>query len=520
MTYYKMQLFAAVSVLGLAAPAMAADAQKPDQAVINHGKYLALIGDCVACHTASGGKPFAGGQLMQSPFGKIASSNITPDKQTGIGNWTDDQFYGALHKGIKANGSYIYPAMPYQWFTNVTRDDVMAIKAYLFSLTPVNAPDKPNDLVFPFNIRTGIGAWNELYFKQGWLKPDSSKSPEWNRGAYLVQGLGHCAECHTPKNVAQAPIDSEAFAGGKIDDWFAPNITSDPKEGIGTWSVDTIVSYLKKGSAPGKGIAIGPMAQTVHDSLSKLTDSDLHDIALYLKSIPPKSTYKPNTSQSSLVREAGAQIYETNCSSCHQPDGKGLGQAVPPLAGNGAVTAKGSENVIRAVLGGLKAQGTYSPMPGFATILSYEQIADVANYVRTSWGNGAPATATAELVNSLAPRTDTMIAATHWCENPTKDKLGQAITDPSGSIEPALQQVNEATVLPQVKKIVADLHRQVPDAKNDEMINDLTAAYCPIVFKNKSIVASQRAPQLDQFASLVFTVLTEPQGSKEGAASQ
>lgn len=507
----RLHLLAAASCLTYLAQAAAAGAESatPDKATIAHGEYLARVGDCVACHTAAGGKPFAGGQMMHSPFGTIASSNITPDQDTGIGKWTEAQFYGALHKGVEADGSYIYPAMPYQWFTRITPDDVHAIWVYLKSVPAVHAPNKPNDLIFPFNVRAGIGGWNALYFKEGTFKPDTSKPADWNRGAYLVEGLGHCSDCHTPKNTAQAPIDSEAFAGGKIDDWFAPNITSDPKEGIGTWSADTIVAYLKKGGAPGKGVAIGPMAQTVHDSLSHLTDADLHDIAVYLKSLPPKSTYKIAGMQSTYVHDAGVQVYLTNCASCHQPNGQGLGQDVPPLANNGAVIAKGPENVIRAVLGGLRAQDSYGPMPGFATVLTPQQIADVVNYVRTSWGNGAPATATPDLVASLQPRTDTMIAATHWCENPGGTKVGQVVKDPASGVPAALQQINDTTLLPQVKKIVGDVQRAAPGAKKDDVVNQLTAAYCPVVFSNKSIAPGQRAPKLDEFASLVYTVLSE-----------
>jgi mono/diheme cytochrome c family protein len=504
-------LSAAAAAFSLSAHAALPDDQ---QSQIAHGEYLARAGDCVACHSAPGGKPYAGGLYLNSRFGQIASPNITPDKETGIGNWTDDQFYDSFHKGLNNHGDYLYPAMPYQWFTRVTRDDVLAIKAYLFSLQPVNAPQKPNHLTFPFNIRAGIGGWNALYFKEGTFQSDSSKSPQWNRGAYLVEGLGHCAACHTPKNVAQAPIESEAYAGGVVDNWAAPNITSDQKEGIGGWSVQTIAAYLKKGSAQGKGAAIGPMAQTVHDSLAHLTDDDLTDIAVYLKTIPAKATYHENTKQSAYVHEAGAQVYLENCSSCHQPNGGGLGQNVPALAGNGAVTAKAPDDVIRAVVGGLPAQGTYAPMPGFATVLTAQEIADVSDYVRTSWGNGAPANANPDLVNTILPKTSTMMAGTHWCTKQGDTKLDRAIKDPSGGVQPALQQINETTLLPQVKKIVGDLHKTVPMAQRADIVNSLTAAYCPVVFDNRAIPAAQRGPTLDRFASIVYTELVQPRGGK------
>ena len=429
--WYLLAALLAASPAG-ATPQQGAQAASTD--AVAHGEYLARMGDCVACHTAPGGKPYAGGLYLNSSFGQIASQNITPDQKTGIGAWSDDQFYDALHRGLDKDGNYLYPAMPYERYTRVTRDDVLAIKAYLFSLPPADAPEQPNHLVFPFNIRAGIGGWNALYFKEGTFQPDPSKPAQWNRGAYIVTGLGHCAACHTPRNAAQAPIDSEAFSGGIVDNWYAPNITSDPKEGIGTWSENDIVAYLKKGAAQGKGVSFGPMAQTVHDSLSHLTDDDLHAIAVYLKSLPPKRSYKETTAQNAYVREAGVQVYLTNCASCHQPNGQGLGQSVPPLAGNGVVAAKGPDDVIRAVLGGLPAQESYGPMPGYATVLSPQQVADVTNYIRTSWGNGAPANATPDLVARLLPKSRTMLAATHWCKNPGNDPLGARLNDPSTGV--------------------------------------------------------------------------------------
>jgi mono/diheme cytochrome c family protein len=474
--------------------------------LVSRGKYLVTAGDCVGCHSRAGKPAFSGGDYMDTPFGGLAPPNITADKQYGIGAWSDDDFYRALHNGIRKDGAYIYPAMPYPWYTRVTRDDVMAIKAYLFSLPPANIPDRANRLIFPFNVRAGLAGWDALYFKPGTFKPDNSKSPEWNRGAYLVEGLAHCSDCHTPKNPAMAPIESERYAGNEITQWYAPNITSDPKQGIGKWSQSDLVSYFKKGYAPEKGVTIGPMKE-VHVSLSKLTDSDLNDIAIYVKSIPPKTSYTNPTKLSQIAYNSGADIYESNCSSCHQPDGKGLAGAVPPLAGNGAVTAKGAENIIRAVLGGLPAQDTFAAMPGFAARLSSQQIADVANYVRESWGNGAPASATPELVDQLRPKTDSMMAATHWCGKPGDTPLGQFVSDQNGSVQTALAQINDVNELPTIDKVLGDVRHRVPQAKGAEIVNQLTAAYCPVVFKNGSLPKEEKAAKLDQFAALVYTQL-------------
>ena len=477
----------------------------PTDAIIAKGAYLARVGDCVACHTAAGGEKFAGGEYLNSPFGRIATPNITPDKQTGIGNWTDDQFYRAMHTGVDSEGQYLYPAFPYEWFTKVTRDDVLAIKAYLFSLPPVHAPKKSNKLIFPFNIRAGIAGWNALYFKEGTFKPDSTRSEAWNRGAYIVEGLGHCAACHTPRNAAQAPIASEAYAGGKIDGWYAPNITSDTKDGIGGWSEAAIVQYLKAGYAKGKGVAFGPMAETVHDSLAHLHDDDLQAIAVYLKSLPPKRNHGPGAVATADEQAAGQDVYVTNCSSCHQPDGAGLAGAVPPLKANGAVTAGGPENVIRVVLGGLAARATYAPMPGFATVLSPQQIADVTNYVRTSWGNSAAASATSAMVASLTPKSATMMAGTHWCHAPSDPAVGKAAANDAG----LLSNINDSNELPQMEKLVADVRRSAPNTPQDRLVNGLTASYCQILFKDASVLPDARGPRLDRFASLAYTVVSK-----------
>jgi mono/diheme cytochrome c family protein len=308
--------------------------------------------------------------------------------------------------------------------------------------------------------------------------------------------------------LAQAPINSEAYAGGKLDGWYAPNITSDKNEGIGAWSEDTLVTYLKTGAAPGKGVVLGSMAQTVHDSLSHLTDADLHAMAVYIKSIPPKATYKEVMLASADSTDAGRDVYLNNCASCHQPNGNGIANAIPPMAGNGAVAAQGPENVIRAVLGGLPAQGTYGPMPGFAKLLTQQQIADVANYVRTTWSNKAPPTATAQLVGSLAPDTKTMMAGTlsHWCTPAGDGPVDKATHDPA--VEARLHALTALNLVGEVNAIVALVKKAAPQADQADIVNSLTAAYCPIVVADASIPAQRKAPALDQFSVLAYTQLT------------
>lgn len=479
---------------------------------VRRGRYLVILGDCSACHTVNQEKPLAGGLYMDTPFGRIPTPNLTPDRETGIGTWTDDQFYRALHTGIDNNGDNLYPAFPYEWFTHVTKEDVAAIKAYLFSLPPIHEPRKKLELVFPFNIRAAIGPWNALYFKPATFEDDPKQSPEWNRGRYIAEGLGHCSDCHTPKNVAMAPITSEAYAGNRISNWYAPNLTSDTREGLGAWSIGDIVSYLKTGQARGKTVAIGPMSQEIHESSSQWTDADLHAVAVYLKSIPAKESYKPGArGNPAPIEAAGLEIYSQYCSSCHQADGKGLTGAVPALAQNGAVTAKGPEDVIRAVLGGVAAQDSFSPMPGFATVLSSQQIADVTNYVRTAWGNGAPATATGALVDELAPQTRSMMAGTlkEGCTKPAATPVDQAITREGSPIPDQLRAVNDVNMINQITTMIGEIKKTVPDAKQADIINGLTNAYCPYVLQNPQVPAAIRAPTLDRFAVLTYTQLAD-----------
>ena len=380
MAAFKPWIAACFVVAGATAPALAEDA------VVQRGAYLARAGDCQSCHTAPGKPPYSGGEAIQTPFGPIYPPNITSDKVHGIGAWTDDEFYRALHEGVGRGGEYLYPAFPYLWYTKITRDDVAAIRAYLNTVAPSDLPSKPARLAFPFNIRTGLGAWNAAFFKPGEFKPDPSQSEQWNRGAYLVEGLGHCGDCHTPKGSAMEPVSSKAFSGGAIQDWYAPDITSNAAQGIGKWSVDDLAKFLKTGATPDKGVAVGLMSQVVHDSLAYLNDDDIRAIATFLKATPAVAAYKPTApAGETKPHAAGQTAYVTYCASCHQLDGRGLPGAVPALAGDGAVNAKGPENVVRMVLGGHLATGTFAAMPAVGAGMTDEQIADAVDYVRSAW---------------------------------------------------------------------------------------------------------------------------------------
>lgn len=384
------------SVLAVTAALLSSGAGRAEQlsfGQVERGKYLVEAGDCQACHTTAGGQPFAGGRPIQTPFGVIYSPNITPDRDTGIGAWTDDQFYRALHEGIADDGSHLYPAFPYPWYTKVTRNDALAIRAYLNSLDPVKAERRPNALEWPLSYREVMAGWNEIFFKKGEFSPDPKKSAEWNRGAYLVEGLGHCGACHTPTNVFGAANSGEKLQGGTLQDWYAPALAGELRSGLGNWSADDIVQFLKVGRNS-RTAAYGPMSEVITNSTSKLNDEDLKAIAAYLKDVPvPAVEKKPGKPDPKLV-QAGQAIYIDNCSACHRSNGEGTPGTFPPLKGDTTVQDRDPTTIIRLVLDGVHAVATDArptplSMPSFGWKLSDEQIAAVASYIRSAWGNAA-----------------------------------------------------------------------------------------------------------------------------------
>jgi mono/diheme cytochrome c family protein len=505
---------AAIGSLLIVAPSAGAVAQSnPD--LVKRGEYLARAGDCTACHTATGGKPFAGGDALASPFGPIYPSNITPDKETGIGSWNDEDFYRAMHNGVGKHGEYLYPAFPYPWFTKISRDDTMALKAYLDSVAPVNAKPPQTKLMFPFDVRLGIGGWNAAFFKPGEFKPDANKPEDWNRGAYLVEGLGHCGDCHTPKGVAMEPLRSKAFTGGAIDNWFAPNITPDAVQGIGAWSVDDLVAYFKTGVARGKPPAAGPMAQVVRDSLSYLNDSDLRAIATYLKSNPPQKSYKEDPSAAFKGPHApGETIYVSQCSYCHQLNGKGRPGAIPALDGNGVVLAKGPEDVIRVVLGGLLARGPYAPMPAVGAGMSDTDIAAVVDYVRNAWSNAAPISVSdSGIVGKIRAETHTMLSGrtapgADPCALDADAPAIKPIVDPEHQIERTLTEMKADQMQDSIGQAVSRAREVAPDASRADIVNSLTLAYCRVEFsEGKGTGTPENRGALNRFSQLVYTWL-------------
>jgi mono/diheme cytochrome c family protein len=380
-------------------------AQTAQADVVARGAYLARAGDCVSCHTAPGGAPYAGGYRLDTPFGYLLAPNITPDAATGIGRWSADDFWRALHQGVNRRGQDMYPVMPFDFYTRVTREDSDAIFAYLRSLPAVNNLVVVNHLRFPFNQRWSMAVWRELYFNEGSYKNDPAKSAAWNRGAYLVEGLGHCSACHSPRNALGGIEKDKAYTGATVDGWFALNLTSELHAGLGSWTVDQIATYLKTGAVPGKTTALGPMALVAKNSTRQMTDADLTAMATYLKDIPANSTLRQGKPAPDPTRAAGASLYLDHCAGCHLSGGRGLPGVFPPLAGNGVVVASDPADILKVVLHGVPAQGKYVPMPAFASLLSDQQVADLSNYVRTSWGNAASPNTTAAMAARIRTQT-------------------------------------------------------------------------------------------------------------------
>lgn len=502
----------AVVVTGgwLVTPSLSLAAAPAPADLVKRGEYLAVLGDCAACHTAKGGPKFAGGLSMETPFGPIFTPNITPDKQTGIGNITDDQFYRVLHDGIGMKGEHLYPVMPFPWYTQVTRGDALAIKAYLFSLDPVHRANPPNGMAFPFNQRAGLAVWDKLFLNKGPFRPDPSKSAEVNRGAYIVQGLGHCGECHNGRNLLGDTRLADQLQGGPIQNWYAPNITNDVANGIGKYTDDQLFAYLKTGVAAGMGIAAGPMAETVHDSLSRVTDPDIRAVIAYLRSAPGTATYQSATRTAFTgQRPLGETTYLNNCASCHQLNGKGIAGQVPSLAGNGSVLAKGSQDVIRAILGGMEARGSYAPMPAVGHGLTDQQIADVTNYVRQAWGNKAPPNASPGAVGTLRPVTFTAMnmGPGEKCPAIGQPDLAAAVADPKSGIADALRAMTLDTVLQTAQAVVGKVKGAVPGAKRADIVNGLTAAYCSVVRQDSRVPTPLKVAMLDTFSERVYSVL-------------
>jgi mono/diheme cytochrome c family protein len=404
--------FSALRALGAAlvtCGALAAHAADP--ALVARGAYLAKAGDCIACHTAPHGQPFAGGLKMTTPMGAIYTTNITPDPKTGIGGYSEADFARALREGIAKDGHNLYPAMPYPSYAKVKDDDAKALYAYcMYGVKPVEQPNRASDIPWPLNMRWPLKLWNVFFLETKVYQDKPDKDAVWNRGAYLVQGLGHCGSCHTPRGIGfqEKALDERGLAfmsGALIDNWFASNLTGERNTGLGRWSEADIAQFLKTG-ANRHASAFGSMTDVINHSTQWLTTDDQNAIARYMKSLPAAGgngaspyRYDPKATLTVLARPAndpGAKVYAAYCMHCHGVDGRAFAPLLAPLAGNPNVLETNPASLINVTLNGsenLVIDGLPSayPMPKFSKLLTDQQIAELLTFIRAGWNNGAPA---------------------------------------------------------------------------------------------------------------------------------
>jgi mono/diheme cytochrome c family protein len=390
--------------------------------VLARGEYLAKAADCVACHTVPGSdQAFAGGVAFKLPFGTIYSSNITADPVQGIGAWSDEEFVRAVREGVRKDGRRLYPAFPYTSYTQLSRADVLAIKAYLLSLPSMARANQDNDLSFPFNQRWAMGFWNAAFFKSQRFAANASKSPQWNSGAYLAGALGHCGECHTPRNLGFGVEHGKELAGEELQGWRAYNITSDAEHGIGAWSDAALAEYLRSGHAAGHGSATGPMGEAVEHSLQFLNDEDLGSLVAYLRTVPARKGHQPISvdpraapavASSAMApggdepgNSLGRHLFEGACASCHQWNGQGQQTPYASLLGARGVNDAAGTNVTQAILQGAKMRiaGNDVFMPAFGAAYSDTEVSAVANYVIVHFGGKRGTVTPAEVAKGRQP---------------------------------------------------------------------------------------------------------------------
>ena len=485
------------AVLGTVAHAASPPATS-DKDAITRGEYLSKVAHCAACHTSDPAKPFAGGVALGSSFGTMYGSNITPDPATGIGSWSEKEFEGALRRGVGKGGEYLYPSMPYTDFTKISDADVHALYVYFRSIKPIAQKEPSNTMKFPFNVRPGIAAWQAVYFKEGRFVDDDSQSAAWNRGAYLVDGLGHCGACHSPTNVAMAPVKGKSLQGNVIDHWFAPDISGGQYSGIKDWSEADLVTFFRKGHNAKNQAAVGPMAQTIDLGLSQLNDGDLAAIATYLKhQVDPKEKAPAAVrALSADERAAGLALYGDNCASCHGADGKGVAGIAPTLVDAASVSGAKADTAIRSVLEGYAPSGQWGVMPSFGQVLTAQQVSDVVNYVRTTWGNQGGERVTPSSVDHLARYADFSNA-----------QVQSALICPSAKAASM-----DATTIAQIKtlsddkrtqsataKLVRDYRARHPEVATTQVITNISGAFCRDVMASAKGTLAERQTRYVNF---------------------
>ena len=469
----------------IAGPALAATQSEADAArnqILQRGEYIARAAGCLSCHTEPGGKAFAGGAAIKTPFGDLYAPNITSDK-SGIAGWEEQDFERAVRVGVRKDGQLLYPGMPYTSYAHMSRDDMAALWNYLRLMPAVSHTTPQAALIFPFNLRPGVAIWQSLYYKPTPFTPLSAKSEAWNRGHYLVEAIGHCNTCHSTLNSHSGTGSTPHLTAAQLTGWYIPALDSDPLAPVAGWKIEDVTAFLQSGHAPGNE---GP-ARQVHDSLTHLTDADRLAMATYLKdplaTAPAEHGKEVTTTSDENLRE-GKQLYQRNCVSCHGANGQGKKTS---LAGTAAASAHIPYVINLALLEGIKPHGNGAGMESFAKSLDDQQIADVTNYVRTAWGNHGEPNSTPWTVGSwrllLQPAANgqpTSLAC------PTVD---DAVLKPALSVDPKVLR-QAARDRAQLDGLVSGYERQRPTSSSAEIIEAMSTAYC------RAITAAGASPAL------------------------
>lgn len=505
-----------VLALGTALLAQPAFAQQDLQELIERGRYLADAAHCVACHTAEDGEAFAGGRPFESKFGTLYSTNITPDPSTGIGRWDLGDFEAALREGVRRDGAYLYPAMPYVAFTKIKDEDIRALWAYFRSLQPIRQEEPENELQFPYGLRVGLAGWQALYFKPGRFTPESTRSDEFNRGAYLVQALSDCGGCHTPRNFAMARQQDERLEGGVNAGWYAPDISAGHYSAIRDWSIDELVTYLGGEHVSENIAAVGPMYETLAGGLENLREDDLHAIAVYLKeqSSPESGHVEAEDWVFPEERQvAGTALYQGHCQTCHGEDGEGDYGVAPTLVDTASITGEEPDSAIMAVLQGFDPRDRWGAMPSFAYALQNQEIADIVNHIRTAWTNDGVPNATASRVaylRSLAQIPEGGQRPGVICPNVPASRLDEQTLAAIQNLLNDDEARSEA--LPQ---LVNDYQERHPDLSSTDVVVSLSGAYCRDVIQEPDQGFRQAEEQFIRFMGDVASLV-----AKDGSSGQ
>jgi mono/diheme cytochrome c family protein len=455
-----------------------------EDSLAERGEYISNLAGCHTCHLGEDGTQWKGGTPLATPFGNLLGPNITQDKETGIGNWTRDDFEGALRRGVNEDGDYLYPAMPYTHYTKMTDDDIDALWAYFQTIEPVKFEVESNQLPFPFNIRTALLSWQTLYFEEARFEPDENQDEHWNRGAYLVNALAHCSACHTPRDTLGGPIEEKALTGATLNGWYAPDISNGPDSVIRDWSVEDLAGFLAN-SEDNNHVALGEMALIV-DELREVDPEDVNAIATYLKNRTEDEGTRARKAPfiDPEDQAEGEAIFATNCASCHKEDGEGEPGVAASLVKSGTVIGRSPHNIIRVLLKGIAPNDEYGVMPSFKEQLSDEEIALVANYIRTAWGNEAAPNVNAPMVSQLRPYaevSDTIELAT-VCPNPPSDVLNDDFRDRLATLA-TKRRLDEGAMT----TLIDDYTAEFPEVDRGERMLTLTAIYCQNYVKRDDI---------------------------------